>query len=224
MRFSKHTKALEASLKTGNWFFQNMPDVRRGRFRKAFGLQASRSPARLERNSKGEPIDGVPKHYYNEDFTADKKFVIDTLDFYATRIGATLSQVVHAVVTGDRESLAKAVSNNVHKHIEAYWEQVYDEQKAEMKKHRRIRCTLVGLCYKGNPERWKSEDFEKAVESQWPICLGVLTQQERAIEAMAQERMRASEAGVETMAVAPVFEKKDKKQIPVVRRPQKKAA
>lgn len=179
MHWNKLGKTLKTNLQ-GNFFLDNMTSGRREDFKKAFGLEASRASPRYERDAKGNPIKENP-HYYQEDHIKSKQYVLDTLEFYAQRIGAQVSQVIQAVITNNSAALVSAISRNVANNM--FVTHVKELTQDGEVSRRVAQCSLpFGYVYKGNPEKWVRADFLKAVNEQWLAVMGVLTDEEQAKE------------------------------------------
>lgn len=174
MQWNKNGEVLRKHLQ-GNFFMDNMSQERRKEFRLAFGLdQGHREVARYHRDDKGVP-DKTKPIFYQEGAAVAKEKVWSTLDFYACRIGASLSQVVHAVTTNNRAALARSIEGNVERSIET---RKYMDKDGIPREYQVV-TLRQGYVYKGPHTQWGSDDFEKAVDSEWYAAVGVLSEDEQ---------------------------------------------
>ena len=181
MKFNKLGQ--QAMLDANNYFYSSLPDTRKIMFKRAFGLLTEKSPVlRYQRDDKG----GIKKETgvnYQEVLTESRSYVTDTLSTYAMLLGVTLSQVVHAFITGDELKFAAVILRRIKSSIHEETIMVWDTELGEKKprKHNVLRLP-VGHRWKGNPNSIDLEEVLKAILTNWIAVGGILTSQEQALE------------------------------------------
>lgn len=156
IRFNANGKI--AKFDSSNPFYANLPNVRQTLFKRAFGLLGS-------------------KAHYQADLMESRKFIQGVLETYASLTGATLSQVVHAVCSGNSARFAIILHRRIQDNL------VVSFEKTDRGSVRHESLTLAaGHRWKGNISALDEVEIEKTCMELWSSAAGVLTEKEKALE------------------------------------------
>lgn len=150
-----------------NIFWAALNSTRRAYFRKAFGLEGSKSFLRFQRDKDGGKV-GQGRSY-EEDLIPQRQFVLSMLDLYAERMAALRSQVVHAIITGNMDRLAGAIHYNIRMNMEVGITERMDRH-GTMQKHREFSLPNRHhghVFAKTNLESITLDEVRTACEVQW---------------------------------------------------------
>jgi len=207
INFNRNGKLFAKNL-NGNFFYQNLQSTRQTMFKRAFGVLPERHAiVRKERLFEGgKRKSGNPVMNYQESLLESRQYVQGVLQLYATLLGAELSQVVHAVTSGNREAFAKVLLRRIQANTHEVRQMVWDTQLgANVPKIMHELRLPRGHRWTGNPKSIEIGDVEKMITSIWEAAGGTLTEHEAAVEGgeggvhqLAQKERKKAEANYRT--------------------------
>ena len=110
MSWNKQSSVFMANATAANPFYASMPRHRQDLFLKAYGQSKLRpkAPSKKSAKDKSGRVRG-PVADYAEDLIEARQHVMEIYEIGALRIGCSKSQLMHAVVTGNEQALARAM-------------------------------------------------------------------------------------------------------------------
>lgn len=174
----------QAKFDANNFFYAQLSPTRATMFKQAFGLAHSKTPLlRYERDKDGSPIKSIAPHAYQEDLLSQRQYVQNMLETFAGLLGAELSQVVHAVVSGNREAFVKVLLRHIAKHTVERQIMVWDTELGENKPKTTYELELpYGHRWTGNPKAIDADEVRKKITAAWDASGGIMTAYEKAVE------------------------------------------
>ena len=109
MSWNKQSPIFMANVTAANPFYASMPRHRQDLFLKAYGQSKLRPKAPSKKSAKRKDKPHGPVADYAEDLVEARQHVMEIYEIGALRIGCSKSQLMHAVVTGNEQALARAM-------------------------------------------------------------------------------------------------------------------